>query len=136
MLPLDDRVRSMHHEVLRAHLRAGGFQTCLHHASSRLSKGGVLMQTAYYGESFELEFDAYDARDLEREVDSASYEIQMDGEKVEEGNMSIEEDDNGQMNRLTFRFYACRTGMNSIIVKWRMGQDIMMSKHRINVEDL
>ena len=92
------------------------------------------MQTAYYGESFELEFDAYDARDPAREVDSASYEIQVDGVKVEEGNMNVDHDDEERLNRLTFRFYASRTGMNTIIVKWRMGQDIMMSKHRLNVE--
>ncbi len=42
------------------------------------------MQTAYFGESFELEFDAYDARDTSREVDSATYEIQVDRRKVEE----------------------------------------------------
>lgn len=92
------------------------------------------MQTAYFGESFELEFDAYDSRDTSREVDSASYEIQVDGVKVEEGNMSVVHDGEGNFNRLTFRFYASRTGMNTIIVTWRMGQDIMMSKHRLNVE--
>lgn len=92
------------------------------------------MQKAYFGESFELEFDAYDARDPTREVDSATFEIQVDGVKVEEGNMSIEKDDNKQYNRLTFRFYASRTGTNTIIVTWRMGQDIMMSKHKISVE--
>ncbi|MBE6524495.1 MAG: hypothetical protein E7Z65_06460 [Thermoplasmata archaeon] len=92
------------------------------------------MQKAFFGESFELEFDAYDARDPSREVDSATFEIQVDGVKVEEGIMSVEKDDEERMNRLTFRFYASRTGTNTIIVTWRMGQDVMMSKHKISVE--
>ena len=92
------------------------------------------MQKAYYGESFELEFDAYDARDPSREVDSATYEIQVDGKTVETGSMSVEQDDDEQLNRLTFRFYSSHAGMNTIIVKWVMGQDIMMSKHKLSVE--
>lgn len=92
------------------------------------------MQKAFYGESFELEFDAYDARDPDREVDSATFEIHVDGEKVEEGNMTVTYDDDEHLNRLTFRFYASHSGMNTIVVTWRMGQDIMMSKHKISVE--
>jgi len=88
------------------------------------------MQTSYYGESFELIFDCYDTRNEETEVDSAEYELYVDGAVVETGPCNVDG------NEVKFRFVASHLGMNTIVIKWRMGQDAWISKFKLNVEDV
>jgi len=89
------------------------------------------METANIGEEFEIRFTIKDARDSTRTVDSASFEITLDGETIDSGDMEI--DDAGRV--ASFRFIASDVGFHHIKVAWRMGSDVWRKTFLINVVD-
>lgn len=85
------------------------------------------METAYLGESFNLEFEIYDAKDRERTPDSATFITRVDGGIVASGDCSIDG------NIVSFRFEAKEEGMHEIEIQWAMGADRWKAKHLLNV---
>lgn len=90
------------------------------------------MHTAYTGETFEQSFKIYDARDKDRRIDSATYEVEVNGETVQSGAMTIEED--GHIAK--FRFNAETVGIHTIKVTWRIGSDIWKMPFLMEVRNL
>lgn len=89
------------------------------------------MEKAYYGESFELSFKMYDARDKTRPVQAATFTVaDKDGTVVQSGALSIQED--GHTG--TFRFIANTKGMNCITIAYRIGDDHWKQPFYLNVE--
>ena len=90
------------------------------------------MEKAYYGESFELTFKMYDARDKERPVESATFTVtDKNGEITQSGALSIQED--GHTG--TFRFIANASGPNKIVIAYRIGDDHWKQPFYLNVEE-
>lgn len=90
------------------------------------------MEKAYYGESFELSFKMYDARDKTKAVQSATFTVSdKDGMIIQSGALSIQED--GHTG--TFRFNATSKGANRIVISYRIGDDHWKQPFYLNVEE-
>jgi len=90
------------------------------------------MERAFVGESFELRFKMFDARDKTRTVDSATFTVSDgDGTIIQSGALSIQQD--GHIG--TFRFVASVSGPNKIVISYRIGDDAWKQPFYINVED-
>lgn len=91
------------------------------------------MQSAYVGESFELEFRFVDSKDTSRPVEAVTFRVVgPDGSVVQAGAMSIKEDGHSA----SFRFNAEAVGMNTVEVSWSMGQDRWIQPHLMEVRAL
>lgn len=89
-----------------------------------------MMQSAYLGESFELEFQAYDKKDESRVVDRADVVVRSpSGAIVQSSAMSIDSDG----HTMRFRFEAQAEGVNEIIIHYTMGLDKWISVHMMDV---
>ncbi len=87
------------------------------------------METAYYGESFEQPFTMYDARDKTKKVDSATFIVTVGDETVQSGALALDED--GHTG--SFRFIAEHLGVHTIVITWRIGNDVWKMPFLMNV---
>jgi len=90
------------------------------------------MEKAFLGESFELRFRMYDARDKTRTVDSATFTVtDKDGTIIQSGALAIQEDGHTGI----FRFTATAKGQNKIVISYRIGDDAWRQPFYLNVEE-
>ena len=87
-----------------------------------------MIQRAIKGESFILEFDAYNPKDRTQAVTSGTFEVEVDGRRVDGGMLSVDG------NELSFRFIADNVGTNIITISYVFGSDIWKDRYRIVVE--
>lgn len=88
-----------------------------------------MMEDAYLGESFVLRFSMQDARNPDRAVSSAEYQVKVGEDIITDGTMDTEG------NEGSFRFSADRVGIHEITVTYHIGLDTWKAKFRINVVD-
>lgn len=89
-----------------------------------------MIDRAYLGESFELNFTMKDPRDPSRTVDSGTYEVRLGNMTIDSGDLTIEG------NNGSFRFTADRVGLQDIIITYSMGQDVWKARFRLSVEEI
>ena len=87
------------------------------------------METAYLGESFEQPFTMYDARDKTKKVDAATFTVTVGDEMTQSGALALDED--GHTG--TFRFIADTLGVHTIVISWRIGDDVWKMPFLMNV---